>query len=92
MHKKLCLTPVDRDLKLLKEKPKSWNDIMVGKFMIINGQHSITMSKELHISGSRDKHYIELSKWEAYIFWSLDLVKLMNISKFYNSMNHLEHA
>ena len=60
--------------------------------MIINGQHSITASKELQISGCADKRRLELAKWDAYIVWSLDPVKLTNISKFYNSTNHLEHV
>ena len=92
MPQKVCLTPIDRDSKLLREKPRSWDKIKASKFMIINGQHSITASKELQISGCGDKHRVELSKWEAYIVWSLDPVKLTNIYKFYNSTNHLEHA
>ena len=47
MRQKVCLTPIDRDSKLLQEKPKSWDEIKAGKFMIINGQHNITASKEL---------------------------------------------
>ena len=92
MRQKVCLTPIDRDSKLLREKPRSWDKIKAGKFMIINSQHSITASKELQISGCGDKRCVQLSKWEAYIVWSLDPVKLTNISKFYNSTNHLEHA
>ena len=42
MCQKVYLTLVDRDLKLLRGKPRSWNDIKAGKFMIINGQHRIT--------------------------------------------------
>ena len=92
MRQKVCLTPIDKEGKLLKEKPRSWNDIKSGKFMIINGQHSITASKELQISGYAEKRRLELAKWDAYIVWSLDPVKLTNISKFYNSTNHLKHA
>ena len=92
MRQKVCLIPIDRDSKLLREKPRSWDEIKAGKFMIINGQHSITMSKELQIFGCGDKRHVELYKSEAYIVWSLDPVKLTNISKFYNSTNHLEHA
>ena len=62
MRQKVCLTPIDKDGRLLREKPKSWNDIKSGKFMIINGQHSITASKELQISGCADKRRIELAK------------------------------
>ena len=92
MRQKVCLTPFDKDKRILKEKPKSWNEINSGKFMIINGQHSITASKELQIFGCADKCRIELAKWDAYIVWGLDLVKLTNFSKFYNSTYHLEHA
>ena len=60
--------------------------------MIINGQHSIMASKELQISRCGEKRRLELSKWDAYIVWILDPVKLTNISKFYNLTNHLEHA
>ena len=67
MRQKVCLTPIDRDSRLLREKPRSWDEIKAGKFMIINGQHSITASKELQISGCGDKCRVELSKWEAYI-------------------------
>ena len=92
MRQKVCLTPIDKDGKLFKEKPRSWNDIKSGKPMIINGQHSITASKELQISSCTETQRLELAKWDAYIVWSLDPVKLTNISKFYNSTNHLEHA
>ena len=92
MQQKVCLPPINRESKLLREKPKSWDEIKAGKFMIINGQHNIIASKEIQISGYGDKRRVELSKWEAYIVSSLDPVKLTNISKFYNSTNHLEHA
>ena len=92
MRQKVCLIPIERDSKLLQEKSRSSDEIKAGKFMIINGQHSIIASKELQIFGCGDKRCVELSKWEAYIVWSLDPVKLTNISKFYNSTNHLEHA
>ena len=62
MRQKVCLTPINKDGRLLREKPKSWNNIKSGKFMIINGQHSITASKELQISGCADKRRIELAK------------------------------
>ena len=60
--------------------------------MIINGQHNIIASKELQILECANKRRLELAKWDAYIVWSLNPVKLTNISKFYNSTNHLEHA
>ena len=92
MRQKVCFTSIDKDGKLLREKPKSWNEIKSRKLMIINRQHNITTLKEVQISGCTNKHHLELAKWEAYIVWSLDPVKLTSISKFYNSTNHLEHA
>ena len=92
MWQKVCLMLIDRDSKLLQGKLRSWDEIKAGKFMIIDGQHSIIASKELQISKCGDKHRVELLKWEAFIVWSLDPVKLTNIFKFYNSTNHLEHA
>ena len=67
MRQKVCLTPIDKDSKHLREKPRLWDEIKAGKFMIINGQHSITASKELQISRCGEKCRVELSKWEAYI-------------------------
>jgi hypothetical protein len=37
----VCLTPVDTNNKLLQKRPETWEEIMGGKFMIINGQHNI---------------------------------------------------
>ena len=37
MWQKVCLMPIDRESKLLREKSKSWDEIKAGKFMIING-------------------------------------------------------
>lgn len=88
----VCLTPVDENFKLLKSKPKKWEDIENGRFMIINGQHSITASKELQREGCGETRRNELRTWNAYIVWTLDTVQLHNISKFYNSTNHLNHA
>ncbi len=91
-RQKVCLTPIDSQGRLLREKPLMWSDIKDGKFMIINGQHSITASKELQSEGCAEKRKKELASWDAYIVWSLDPIKLHNISKFYNSTNHLSHA
>ena len=51
MCQKVCLTSVDKDGKLLKAKPKSWDEINSRKFMIINSQHNIIASKVLQILG-----------------------------------------
>ena len=37
MRQKVCLTSIDRDSKLLRERPRLWDEIKAGKFMIING-------------------------------------------------------
>jgi hypothetical protein len=91
-RQKLCLTPIDTKGNLLKKKPSSWEEIKNGRFMIINGQHSITASKELQRAGCGEARKVELQNWDAYIVWSLDHNKLRNISKFYNCTNHLNHA
>ena len=89
---KVCLTPVDESNALLKEPPTSWDAIKAGKFMIINGQHSITASQELQETGCSEPRRSELQMWDAYIVWTLDDAKLRNISSFYNCTNHLNHA
>ena len=89
---KVCLTPVDENNVLLKEPPTSWDAIKAGKFMIINGQHSITTSQELQAGGCGEPRRSELQLWDAYIVWTLDEAKLRNISSFYNCTNHLNHA
>ena len=60
--------------------------------MIINNQHSITASKELQKAECGEEQRLELEMWKAYIVRTFDLVQLHNISKFYNSKNHLNHA
>ena len=92
MRQKVCFLSIDKDGKLLRQKPKSWNEIKFGKFMIINGQHTIMALKELEISSCTNKRRLELAKWEAYIVWSLDFMSLTSVSKFYSFTNHLEHA
>jgi hypothetical protein len=91
-RQKICLTPTDEHRRLLQTKPKDWNEIKNKKFMIINGQHSIAASKELQFEGCSEDWRQALQKWDAYIVWDLDPVCLTQISKFYNSMNHLNHA
>ena len=91
-RQKVCLTPVDSRNRFLKIKPERWEDIKDGRFMIINGQHSITASQELQNRYCRDARKVELQTWDAYIVWSLDHNKLRSISKFYNCTNYLDHA
>ena len=89
---KVCLTPVDENNRLLKEPPTSWDAIKAGKFIIINGQHSISASQELQEGGCSEPRRSELQVWDAYVVWMLDDAKLRNISGFYNCTNHLNHA
>ena len=89
---KVCLTPLDENNRLVREPPTSWDAIKAGKFMIINGQHSITASQELQEGGCSEPRRSELQMWDAYIVWTLDEAKLRNISSFYNCTNHLNHA
>ena len=88
----MCLTPVDENNQLLKEPPTSWYAIKAGKFMIINSQHSIIVSKELQEGGCSEPRRSKLQMWDAYIVWTLNDAKLRNISSFYNCTNHLNHA
>jgi hypothetical protein len=60
--------------------------------MIINGQHSIAVLKELQFEGCGEDRWQALQKWDAYIVWDLDPVRFTQISKFYNSTNHLNHV
>ena len=89
---KVCLMLVDENNALLKEPPTLWDAMKASKFMIINGQHSITASQELQARGCGEPRRSELQLWDAYIVWTLDEAKLRNISSFYNCTNHLNHA
>jgi len=91
-RQQLCLTPVDKNKELLKVPPRKWEEVQKGNFMIINAQHSIQASKDLQQEKCSETRRTELRTWEAYIVWTLDASKLVNISEFYNLANHLEHA
>ena len=84
--------PVDENNWLLKQPPTSWDAIKASKFIIINGQYSITALQELQERGCSKLRRSELQMWDAYIVWTLDEAKLRNISSFYNCTNHLNHA
>ena len=64
---KICLTSINKYRRLLQTKPKDWNEIKNKKFMIINGQHSIATSKELHFKGCSEDRRQALQKWDVYI-------------------------
>ena len=61
-------------------------------FLIINGQHSVTASKQLQLTVVYEARKIELQMWKAYIVWSLKKNQLLCISKWYNACNHLKHS
>jgi hypothetical protein len=73
-QQKICITPINEESNLLRAKPKDWNVIKNKKFMIINNQHNIAVSKELQIEGCRKDKCRTLEKWKAYIVWDLDPV------------------
>lgn len=77
--------------KLLKQCPKLWKEVKNERFLIINGHHSIREWKELQKERCRDARKVELSMWDVVIVWTLDVLQLTSISKFYNSTNHLNH-
>lgn len=54
-RQKVCLMPVGPELQLLPTKPTLRDQIEDGKFIIINGQHSITALQELQQSGCEEK-------------------------------------
>ena len=56
----MCLTPVDSKNRLLKKKLEKLDEIKDGRFMIINGQHSITASQELQKEGCGEAKKVEL--------------------------------
>jgi hypothetical protein len=91
-RQRICIIPVDEQGNLLRAKPRDWNEIKNKKFMIINGQYSIAASKELQVDGCGEARRRALGKWDAIVVWDLDPVRLTDISKFYNSRNHLNHA
>jgi hypothetical protein len=56
----ICLTPGTKEGVLLQKKPESWDEIKDGMFLIINGQHSVTASKQLQLTAVREARKIEL--------------------------------
>ena len=68
---KIYLIPCDNNLRLLPEHPTSWEDIKNGKFLIVNGQHSMEASKLLQERLSySERRKDEVMEWDAYIVWS----------------------
>jgi hypothetical protein len=89
----ICLTPCTEEGLLLEKKPESWDEIKDGMFLIINGQHSITASKQLQLQMNlHANRKVELQTWKAYIVWSLKKNQLVCISEWYNACNHLKHS
>ena len=86
-RRKLCVMPVG-----FNEKLTEWKDIKMGKFYIINGQHSVEASKWMMDNANKvDKEEREhFRKWKCFEVWSNDLEKLRTISAFYNQTNHFQ--
>ena len=63
--------------------------MIVKKFCIINGQHSVAANKsmvaELDLPEKTLKHF---RKWNCFIVWTKEKEKLRRISGFYNRVNH----
>ena len=92
-RQKICVCPIDKHGEPIKRKPTSWEEIKDGKFMLINGQHSVEASKRLQDNEDCGQHRKkDLQQWDAYVVWSTDPLKLQRISKFYNDTNYLDHA
>lgn len=46
-YQKICIYPLDKDGEPMKRKPNSWDKMKDGKFVLINGQHSVEASRRL---------------------------------------------
>jgi hypothetical protein len=75
-RQKVCLTLIDANEDFLSQKQKDWTLNKNGRFMIINGQHSITTSQELRTNRCREERREVLARWDAYIVWSKEPKKL----------------
>jgi hypothetical protein len=88
----LCVMPVMPHGN--KDPPKNWEEVMGGKFYIINGQHSVAASKlmmeeESGVSDQVQKHF---KTWKCFVVWSSDPGTLRHISAYYNRTNHFQPA
>jgi hypothetical protein len=88
----IYLTTCTEEGILLQKKPESWDEIKDGMFLIINGQHSVTASKQLQLIAVHETRKIELQTWKAYIIWSLKKDQLLCLLEWYNACNHLKHS
>jgi hypothetical protein len=70
------------------EKPQSWEEIVAGKFFIINRQHSIAASKDMQTSGRPEDIVKHFREWNCFIVWSKDKSRLRQIPGYYNRCNH----
>jgi hypothetical protein len=68
------------------EKPKTWEEISIGNFFIINGQHSVAASKYMQTTVLPENIVKHFRKWNCFIVWSKDENKLQQ--RYYNTCNH----
>ena len=83
----LCVMPTNRT-----EKPMSWEEIKDSDFYIINGQHSVTVSRLIMQVDSRADENVknDFRVWSYFIVWSSDAEILRSISAYYNRINHFQ--
>ena len=87
VHQMLRIMPRNRT-----EKPSSWEEIKDSDFYIINGQHSVAVSKLIMQvgSGADDDVKNDFHVWSCFIVWSSDEEILWSISAYYNRINHFQ--
>ena len=72
-------------------RPKDWNEcVQNGKFIIINGQHSIQASKKIceNVENYPDPELrMKLQKWDCHVVWSNNEDQLLSLSAKYNETN-----
>ena len=73
-------------------KPTFWEEIKDGEFYIINGQHSIAVSRLIMHVGSRvdEDAKSDFRVWSCFIVCSSDLEILRSISTYYNRINDFQ--
>lgn len=72
--------------------PRTSEAIKDWKFAIIDGQHCVQASIDLHSEKISNARKVDLESWNAYIVYDRDSARLTAISEFYNTTNLLKHA
>jgi len=82
----LCAMPQN-----LSSKPSDFNDIMSGKFWMVNGQHSVEASKRMKDILKAEKKFQKFKEWDCFIVWNKDDSVIRKISAYYNRVNHFQN-